>query len=482
MSKTVIASNGNDSATFEIGGSMAVGRTNQGVEIRAVLLRLTRHAAVFEMYEPSLALRFSEVFEEFTISFHERTVYSGRAVVRSLVDAGVKTICEVVLEEGAWVDLEFNPVAGERRKLRNEFDGFFREWGKLYRVSPEYKVVVADLHTFLTGLNSWLEQVQLRTFSSPASTRAGLEDEIAMELRDSVVSPLTHLFARFEDISEKLDESLLLTHREFIKRQLHPLMLCSPFMHRTYSKPLGYAGDYEMMSMVVRNGFEGKSLYAKLVNSYLLAQPPCEAVRNRVDYLEERIVRETSRMARGGKVANIFCVACGPAWEAVNFISKHSLADMSKFHLLDFNAETLDYTTKKMNEIKRLHNRTTDVELVKNSVHNLLRANSKATPPEPKYDLIYCSGLYDYLNDRVCQSLNDHLYNLLKPGGLMVVGNFAPFTPGQNLMEHLMDWFLIYRDSRQLSALVPERAVADNSAVFAEISGSNIFLEVRKPK
>ena len=63
----------------------------------------------------------------------------------------------------------------------------------------------------------------------------------------------------------------------------------------------------------------------------------------------------------------------------------------------------------------------------------------------------------------------------------MVVGNFAPSTPGQNLMEHLMDWFLIYRDSRQLAALAPERALVDSSSVFAEISGSNIFLEVRKP-
>jgi len=475
------ATSGGQSATLEIGDSSVSGRTSQGVEIRAALLRLTRQAATFEIYGPMQPLHYSEVFENFAISFRERNVYLGRAVIRSLVDAGAKTICEVALTEKSWIDLEFDPLGDDRKKLVREFDGFFQEWQNIYRIRPEYKVVVADLQTFLGGLNLWLEQVELRIFSSPTQRREKLENEIAAELRDSVVNPLTNLFARFEEISETLDESLLPAHREFIKRQLHPLLLNSPFMFRTYSKPLGYAGDYEMMSMIVRNGYEGKSLFAKLINAYLLAQNPCEAVRNRVHFLQNRIAEETCRMARGGKQANIFCVACGPAWEAANFIAEHPLADKASFHLLDFNAETLDYTENKLREIKRLHHRHTRVELVKNSVHNLLRAKSRTTLPEPKYDLIYCSGLYDYLSDRVCQSLNNYLYDQLLPGGLMVVGNFAPFTAGQNLMEHLMDWYLIYRDSKQMSALAPERARVDDSRVRAEHTGANIFLEVRKP-
>jgi hypothetical protein len=48
-------------------------------------------------------------------------------------------------------------------------------------------------------------------------------------------------------------------------------------------------------------------------------------------------------------------------------------------------------------------------------------------------------------------------------------------------MEHLMEWFLIYRDSRQLAALAPDRASPEDSEVRAEWTGANIFLEVRKP-
>ena len=121
------------------------------------------------------------------------------------------------------------------------------------------------------------------------------------------------------------------------------------------------------------------------------------------------------------------------------------------------------------------------MKFIKNSVQNLLRARGK-TRSQPEYDLIYCSGLYDYLSDSVCKALNSHLFDLLKPGGFLVVGNFATNTPGQNLMEHLMDWFLIYRNGRQVAALSPEQAAADDCVVRAEPTGANIFLEVRKPE
>jgi hypothetical protein len=62
-----------------------------------------------------------------------------------------------------------------------------------------------------------------------------------------------------------------------------------------------------------------------------------------------------------------------------------------------------------------------------------------------------------------------------------VVGNFAPNTPHQNIMEHFAEWFLIYRDSAQLTALAPEAAPLESCVVRAEPTGSNIFLEVRKP-
>ena len=65
----------------------------------------------------------------------------------------------------------------------------------------------------------------------------------------------------------------------------------------------------------------------------LLDQIGPMAVRGRVDFLHGKIVAETSRISRTGRKAKIFCIACGPAWEAVNFIAGHPLADKAEFLL-----------------------------------------------------------------------------------------------------------------------------------------------------
>src|SRR6201999_3920525 len=87
----------------------------------------------------------------------------------------------------------------------------------------------------------------------------------------------------------------------FAKRMLHSLLLCSPFLNRTFTKPLGYAGDYEMVNMLARNPLEGDTFFAKIINLWFWEQPPAAAHRNRLNYLERRIGEEAIRLMRSGK-------------------------------------------------------------------------------------------------------------------------------------------------------------------------------------
>src|SRR3954452_10707967 len=143
--------------------SSVVFQTSAGIEIRATLLRLSRYLAVFEVYAQGSSLRTSELFTEFRIVHNDRPIYSGKAVVKSLVDTGLMVLCEVSLED-SWIDLD---LSFSGTKLKEEFQGLIQEWQKLYRVSPEYKVLGADLNTFLTDLRLWVEQVELGIRSSP---------------------------------------------------------------------------------------------------------------------------------------------------------------------------------------------------------------------------------------------------------------------------------------------------------------------------
>src|ERR1017187_1258197 len=93
-------------------------QTSQGVEIHAALLRLTRYLAVFEIYGLDLVLRMSEVLSEFRIIINDQAVYSGQAVVSSLVNTGAVVVCEVKLDEAGLSLTPLNSSLIGRASLR----------------------------------------------------------------------------------------------------------------------------------------------------------------------------------------------------------------------------------------------------------------------------------------------------------------------------------------------------------------------------
>ena len=456
-------------------------RTGQGTEVQAALVRMTRFTAAFEVQLPDTVLCISEVLPDFQIVCGEQTIYSGHAVVHSLVDFGSIMVCEAGLEEGSWSDSVAGSADAARVLARDGFNIFLREWEEFYKILPEFKVVVADLQSFLDGLRRWLEPIESGLCAVPADTRLAVERETLRELIARATPAVSAMFERFEFVAAAVPAELIPAHQAFCRRQLHPLLLCCPFMNRIFTKPLGYAGDYEMMNMIVRHAPEGDSLFAKLLQAYILNQAPAVAVRNRVDYFVKHFVAETTRVAASGRPANICSLGCGPAREVENFMVEHALANHARFRLLDFNDETLGYTGRRMNAVKQQHQRRTALTLVKKPAQFLLKETGGSALGEERYDLIYCSGLYDYLNDRVIKTLNSRLYDRLHPGGVLIVTNFDPYNPIRHIMEFIFDWFLIHRDGQQLAALAPEQAVREHSGVRAEHSGCNIFLETRKP-
>jgi len=411
----------------------------------------------------------------------DRAVYSGRAVIHNLLPAGAVTICEVTLAEESWTAPVFSAEELRNGRLGEQFRDFLAEWQKLYRVEPEYKVIVADMHTFFSDLRLWLDQVQMSVRNVPAA--AELEYETALKLSAPVLPCMDVLFEKFERIASRLPPEHLVAHRHYLRRQLHPLVLCAPFAHRTFFKPLGYAGDYEMVNMIARNQPEGDSLYAKLVNTWFVRQPPAEAHRNRIQYLTDKLLTETLRATHSSRTARICSLGCGPAWEVQEFLRQHALADRTHFTMLDFSDEALGHLRNALDQIKRQNGRRCAVEYAKKSVHRLLRDAERQPPlePEQQFDYVYCAGLFDYLSDPICQRLLHILHDWLAPGGLLVAINVEPSNPLRHGMEHLLDWHLIYRNAAQMLALKPEQVAADDCRVATDATGVNVLLEIRKP-
>jgi extracellular factor (EF) 3-hydroxypalmitic acid methyl ester biosynthesis protein len=340
------------------------------------------------------------------------------------------------------------------------------------------------MYSFFTEARLWLEQVELGLRSSPSGARAEAEPQLIEELGTEILPMISRFFVRVEELAGGLEKELVPVHRQYMRRQLHPLLLCSPFAYRTYTKPLGYAGDYEMVNMMLRPPYEGSTLFAKVVNLWFLRQPPAMAHRNRIQFLVAALVNEIARVARTGRPTRVLNLGCGPAGEIQHLLAEHALSDMAHMTLVDFNEETLQHAAAAIGELKRQYRRTTQIEFLKKSVQQILKEGSKPIErrAETKYDLICCAGLFDYLPDLVCQRLSNILYSWLAPGGVFIATNVDPSNPLRHGMEHLLDWHLVYRNAAVARLLKPSEAPGDLFSVQAEDTGLNLLIQARKPE
>lgn len=457
------------------------GVNSQDITIRGTALRLSRQTVVFEIYAPSTILMLAEMLNDFTIVVQDRTVYFGRAVVRSLITTGSTEVCEAELSDG-WTDIDVLIGLTERNRLAGEVQAHLQQWQKQYRVDSDLKLHVSDLQTFLMELRSWTGQVELGVRAAPTGDRGDLECQVTCEIADGAVPYLNGLFDKFEQLFERVEEPARALHRDFVRRQLHPLVLCAPFAYRTFCKPLGYAGDYEMVNMIWRNSPEGGSLYAKVLNTWFLRQPPAVAHRNRLQYLIEKLIEESTRARLEGRIARILSVGCGPGIEVGRFLEQQPVSDHAQFALLDFNEETLQHASAVLEQTRLRNHRRTTLTFLKRSVYQLLKESGRAVErsPQHRYDVVYCAGLFDYLVDSVCQRLMQIFHGWLAPGGLLILTNVDPSNPRRHTMETLLDWPLRYRRAGDLSRLLGRELPAQESVTRADLSGVNLFMEVRK--
>jgi extracellular factor (EF) 3-hydroxypalmitic acid methyl ester biosynthesis protein len=380
-----------------------------------------------------------------------------------------------------WQDLA---GIGPGPRLREEVSAFVQEWEAGHTLRPGYQLSVGRLRAFLGELSRWLGQVEAASGTAERDASPQVQREFTLEVEASLADKLAELFGEFETEASQVPPPEAASHKAFARREVHPLTLASPFIHRTFTKPLGYAGDYEMVNMILRDPLEGENTYARVLNSVFLRRDAPQAHRNRIDRLVECLQAEARRAAGRGRRLRVLNVGCGPAGEVQRLIRDDPLSDRCELHLMDFNPETLDHARHRLTEAARESGRSPAIHYHHKSVNELLREATRhahgreRVAPFVEADLIYCAGLFDYLTDKVCSRLLQMFYAWAVPGGLVVATNVHPNNRSRYFMEHLLDWYLIYRDEGHMCGLAPE---AGEKTVYTEATGVNVFLEIRKP-
>jgi len=136
----------------------------------------------------------------------------------------------------------------------------------------------------------------------------------------------------------------------------------------------------------------------------------------------------------------------------------------------------LDSDTRSLEEVDRAYSRF-GIEVLPASVRQILTNNIDLG----KFDLVYSCGLYDYVQQSMAQRLTEALFQLVKPGGHLLLANFMPGIGDMGYMESFMDWELIYRDRGQaldMASKIPQAAIS-NIRIFPDETHHVIFLQLQ---
>ncbi|GGY19169.1 methyltransferase domain-containing protein [Massilia dura] len=444
----------------------------QGEAVRATIVNLQRRSLVMEVYNPWSIVQVSEVLSELTVRMGTRNAYVGKAVVISLVNTGLTAMVSVSLTD-EWREL--TEVALAPGVMRHKAQAFVQDWSERFRIRRDYQIVVNETRAFLADASRWLEQVDLADGTPGSQPAAKLPAEYFAELALPLMGKMKTCFDQLNHEASLVDEELAPAHRAFAQAALHPLILRAPFVFRTYTKPLGYAGDYQMVNQILGDPREGPSTYFQVVNAAFLQTAVATAHRHRIEILVQYLNGLAQQARAAGRAFRVLNVGCGPAEEIARFLQQSEQPELLSFQLVDFSAETLDWTRERLEAVQRATGRRTSIEFVHDSVHQLLKRRDTEGAGRGEFDAVYCAGLFDYLSDKVCARLNGYFASRTRPGGRLLVTNVHSANPERFSMEHILEWYLIYRDEAKMGAILPARR--GDAHVYTDPTGVNVFAE-----
>ncbi len=446
-------------------------RNAEGALVRGTIINLQRKSIVMEVYNPYSIMQVSEVLSDLTMRLGTHIAYQGKAVVISMVNTGLTIIASVTLID-EWRELNDATVAPGT--ARDQAIAFVQDWTRRFQIREGYQIVVNEMRAYLSDVSRWTEQIDMS--NKMPKVDGQLRPDVFYSLAIPLMQKVKYYFDELNKEAYLIDEEFASAHRSFAQTALHPLILRAPFVYRTYTKPLGYAGDYQMVNQILDDPRQGPSTYFQMVNTSFLQNGLAAAHRNRIDILVNFLKRMADAAMQAGRPFRILNIGCGPAIEIQRFLQTYPAPEILSFELVDFSEETLAWTRDKLTSIIQQTGRQVDINYVQDSVHKLIKRRIEPSSENAhEFDAVYCAGLFDYLSDKVCTRLLAYFAERTRHGGTLLVTNVHSNNSMRFVMEHLLEWYLIYRDANALEPLLPEQ-VTDRK-IYVDDTGMNIFAE-----
>jgi len=220
-------------------------------------------------------------------------------------------------------------------------------------------------------------------------------------------------------------------------------------------------------------------VFQRLIND----EPLAAGARERKALIRQWHAEEYGRFcaeAAPGEVFRVTNLGSGPAQEVGEFIdSCDTWPRPARWTLIDQAEESLSLAYA--NLYPKVSNTTPVRELrcIHMSFRQFIREPENTLALEPQ-QLIYSSGLFDYLGQATAAGLVQVLYEKLAPGGLLVVGNALSPNDHFWLGNFVLDWPLFFRNKAEVQALAEGLPGAEKVEIITEKAGAHYLLRIRK--
>jgi extracellular factor (EF) 3-hydroxypalmitic acid methyl ester biosynthesis protein len=318
-----------------------------------------------------------------------------------------------------------------------------------------WRARVADAHHLLLVARSHFDACE-KELSLLGLERLEREPALIRAFYDSWAPKYKAVLTELYELSKGFDHKQIELASHYAEGHLYPLLQGCPLHRRSHDKPSGYAGDYQTMLLCSGPDYLAGSLYERFLywmgRNYTMVRTVPARQRAMGTGIAEAVAAE-----RGPKT--IVSIACGPALEIQEFVRTMEPTPI-RFVLVDQDDAALSYANDKVRaailENPRLGDEV-EVECLHLSVRQLMKPDTDELLASiarlSEASLIYSAGLFDYLPDNVAQKLLMRLYDLLRAGGRLFIGNLRETPDTTWLLDYVLNWPLVYRTRESMESL-----------------------------
>ena len=300
------------------------------------------------------------------------------------------------------------------------------------------------------------------------------------EASEKIIKATDETLHKGDKLEEYLnDKDLIKKIKNIFRITGAPYGLKSKAVEHALFKPGGYPGDYELLEFIYNNVPTSEHL-GYCADRTFLADGYARAVIARKDLMKETLKKYLKSKENSDQPVEILNIACGASRDLREMFQEESFNFKSeiKFTLIDKATDALNFSREQLTGIHK----NVSFNFLNHSVYDYLKKPENYFEILKNKDLVYSIGLADYIPAEPLKAQTKFFFDLLKPGGLLIIAhkdskNYHPLTP-----DWWADWTFHLRNEDEVVDIIKTSGINNYSLKVEREKKTNIifFLIIEK--